>query len=54
MHDEYAAIYQTSMVAVPVTNLVAKPEAEGTIQAAGSVATPLLPGTARCGTGSSR
>jgi hypothetical protein len=37
-------IFQTNLVPVPVTNLVTKPEAEATIQAAGSVVNTFLPG----------
>ena len=37
-------VFQTNVVAAPVTNLVAKPEAEATIQAAGSVVNTFFPG----------
>lgn len=36
--------FHTNSVVVPVTNLIAKPEAEATIQAAGSVVNTFLPG----------
>jgi hypothetical protein len=40
----FVPVFQTNVVAVPVPNLVAKPEAEATIQAAGSVVNTFLPG----------
>ena len=40
----FVPVFQTNVVAVPVTNLVAKPEAEATIQAAGSAVNTFLPG----------
>jgi hypothetical protein len=40
----FGPVFMTNVVQVPVTNLVAKPEAEATVQAAGSVTNTLAPG----------
>ena len=37
-------VFETNLVSVPVTNLVARTEAEATIQAAGSIVNTFLPG----------